>query len=371
MIKVLQVITSLEGGGGVQMFLKNYHKYIDKNKIKFDFIVYGDKIGELESYFEKYGSKIYHVPPKTKSLFKSLYQTNNIIKNGKYDVVHVHQDIMSIFPIYFAKKANINLRIAHAHNAFKSNNKFKVFIHKILLSSLEKNSNYWAACGKEAAIDLWGKKNVDSGKVNIINNAIDLERFRFNDDVRNQIREKLEIKDKFVIGNVGRLSHQKNHKFIIEIFKHIYNVEKNTVLLLVGNGELEYEIRNQVKEFGLEENVRFLGLRNDIDKILQGMDIFLLPSKFEGLPIVLVEAQACGVRCVVSDVVTKEIDITNKIDYISLNEEVKIWSDKILSYKDNKDNRDKVLNIIKKAGFDIIEEAKNLEKVYESYNNYI
>lgn len=368
MIKVLQVITSLEGGGGVQMLLKNYHKYIDKDKIIFDFIVYGDKIGELESYFESYGSKVYHIPPKTKSLIKSLYQMRKIIKNGGYNVVHVHQDIMSVFPIYFAKKAKVDLRIAHAHNAFKSSNKIKIFIHKVLIVFLKKYSNYWSACGKEAAVDLWGKENVSLGNINIINNAIDVNKFIFNEGIRTEIRKELMVENKFVIGNIGRLSEQKNHKFIIDIFKNINDIDKETILLLVGKGELESEVREEVKKLGLENNVRFLGLRNDIDKILQGIDVFLLPSKFEGLPIALVEAQSSDLPCVVSDVVTKEVKITDKVEYMSLDKDAKAWAKKILSYKNNK--RYDTSKLIKKVGFDISEQAKSLENLYKSHRSY-
>lgn len=368
MIKVLQVITSLEGGGGVQMLLRNYHKYINKDKIIFDFIVYGDEIGELESYFKSYGSKIYHIPPKTKSLIKSLSQMRKIIKSGNYDVVHAHQDIMSIFPIYFAKKAKINLRIAHAHSAFKSNNKIKKLIHKVLLVLLEKYSNYWAACGKEAAMDLWGKENISLGNINIINNAIDVNNFKFNNDIRKEIRKELGVENKFVIGNIGRFIDVKNHKFIIEVFKHVSDMDKEAILLLVGKGELESEVRNQVKKLGLEQNVKFLGLRNDIDKILQGIDVFLLPSKFEGVPIALIEAQASDLTCLVSDVVTKEVKITDKVEYMSLDKDAKAWAEKILSYKCNK--RYDTSKLIKKVGFDISEQAKSLENLYKSHRSY-
>ena len=363
MIRVLQVVSSLEGCGGVQMLLKNYYKYMDRNEIKFDFIVHGENIGELEKYFKDNGSNIFHITPKSESLYKNLKEMNSIIKKGNYDIVHAHQDIMSIFPMYFAKKSKVKMRIAHSHLAIENQKLIRKLVDKVLKRLLKIYSTEWWACGKEAGKCLWGEKAVETGKVYIMNNAIEIEKFKFDLNIRSKIRKELNLCNKFVIGHIGRFTYQKNHELVIEIFNEVYKTNQDAILLLIGTGELEERIKEQVERLKLSNAVVFLGVRSDIENIMQAMDILLLPSRYEGLPVVLVEAQTSGLRSFVSNKITKEIKITDKVEYMNLYDKPKQWANKILSYN-RPYERNNDSNMIREYGFDIITQAKELESIY-------
>lgn len=362
MTKILHVVSSLDGGG-VENLLLNYYKNMDRSNIKFDFIVHGKRRGVLEPIFTEYNSDIYHIPSKHESLFKNLASIRKIIKNGDYDVVHAHQGIMSVFPMYYAKKAGVNARIAHSHLAHRDKSIFIKIINRILFFFLKRYSNYWFACGLDAGRSLWGNKAVENGQIMIMKNAIDIEKFIFNPTIRRKKRQELAIEEKFVIGNVGRFTYQKNHQYLIKVFYELYKKNKDSILILVGDGELQNDIRNQVRDYGLTNVVRFLGVRNDVNELLQAMDVFLLPSRFEGLPVVLVEAQAAALKSFVSSTVTREIKCTDLLEYISLDKSPQYWAEKILEYKQGY-RRENLSEIIKEKGYDVRLQAKKMEKFY-------
>lgn len=368
MIKVLHVVSSL-GSGGVGHLLLNYYKNMDRNKIKFDFIVHTKERGILEPIFESYNSSIYHVPSKHESFFGNLKSIKEIIANGNYNVVHAHQGIMSFFPIYYAKKAGVKKRIAHSHEARTTTNISKKLIHNILKPFLKRYSNYWFACGIDAGKILWGEDALKNGQVYIMKNAIDIKRFKFCSDVREKKRKELGIEKEFVIGNVGRFEYPKNHEYLIKIFNEVYKKYKNAVLLLIGDGQLEGVVKKQVENYGLTDAVKFLGVRNDVNELLQAMDIFLLPSRWEGLPVVLVEAQAAGLKSLVSDTVTMEVKCTNLLEYISLEKSPQYWANEILKYKNGYERISRI-GQLSEAGYNIQDEVKKMEKFYcEICNN--
>jgi glycosyltransferase involved in cell wall biosynthesis len=367
MIRVLHILSTLHVGG-VENLLLNYYKAMDREKYHFDFIVHGEKKGAIEPFFEKMNSKVFHIPPKHESFFRNLKSMRDIIKNGNYSVVHVHQGVMSVFPLFFAKKSGVSIRIAHSHIAFKEESIFSKLINKFLILFLKKFSTHWFACGIDAGKSLWGKDAVQQGKVYIMKNAIDIEKFKFNKKIRNEIREELGIEGKFVIGHIGRFTYQKNHEFLIRIFKEVYDKKKNTVLLLIGKGELEDDVKRQIQDLGLTEEVKFLGFRSDVSSLYQAMDIFILPSRYEGLPVVLVETQSAGIKSIVSDTITKEVQFTNLIDYISLQKLPKFWANKVLNNYGEYERKNISQEIIN-SGYDIKKEAKKLELIYASYEN--
>lgn len=364
MIRVLHIVPALIGGG-VENLLLNYYSHMDRDKFKFDFIVHGENIGVLESTFESLNSKIYHIPTKHESFFKNLKAMKQIIMDGNYDVVHAHQGTVGVFPMYYAKKAGVKVRITHSHIAYVKKNFFEKIIDIILLPFLKRYSTHWFACGLDAGRFLWGDKAVEKGKVIVMKNAIEIDKFTFNADLRNRKRKKLGVNDKFVIGNVGRFSYQKNHEFLIKVFSEIYKINNNAILLLVGGGELEGDIREQVKNLGLSEAVKFLGIRNDVHELLQAMDVFLLPSRYEGLGIVYIEAQAAGLVTFGSDVVVpKEAKVTDLMYFIPLEKPAEYWAQKVLEHSDGYERRN-TSEKIEKCGFDIRKEAKKLEEIYE------
>jgi glycosyltransferase involved in cell wall biosynthesis len=363
MIRVLHVLSSLNGGG-VENLLLNYYKNMKKGDIKFDFIVQGNDKGLLEPIFEELNSKVYHIPSKHDSLLNNLSSMKSIISNGNYDVVHAHQGVMSVFPLYYAYKAGVDIRIAHSHLAYIKKSIFRRQIDNMLKVFLKKYSNYWFACSLDAGKSLWGERAVKNNKVYIMKNAINIDKFTYNWENRSRKRKELKVEDRFVIGSIGRFTYQKNHKYLIEIFNEVYKRESNTVLLLVGTGELENEIKEQVKKLGLKDAVKFLGVRTDVHEIMQAMDIFLLPSRYEGLGIVYVEAQASGLVTFASDkVVPSEAKSSELMHFVSLQRSPQYWANEILKYKYEYVRKDMSCEI-KKNGYDVKQEAQKLEDFY-------
>lgn len=365
MIKILHVVPAL-GSGGIEKIIYDYYLHLNRDKFRFDFIVYGDEVGKLEKEFLKMGSNVYHIPPKKKSIYKSLSQMKKIILNGGYDVIHAHQQETGIFPIYYARKANIKTRITHSHIAFREENKLEKLIYKIINPILKHMTTHYFACGLDAGRFLWGNDLVQKNKVFIMNNAIDVKRFEFNQSLRQSIRKSLNIDNKLVIGNVGRFSFQKNHEFLIKIFYEIYKSNKDSVLLLVGEGELEGKVRNLVNSLGIESAVKFVGYSDKIYELLQAMDVFVLPSRYEGLPIAIVESQASGLYSIVSENITKQVKLTDLVHYIPLSETPKYWSEYILNNINMEVKRNRYSDEIIKKGYDINKTVKQLEEIYMS-----
>ena len=225
-------------------------------------------------------------------------------------------------------------------------------------------ATYFLACSNEAADFLFGSQ-IPREKIKIFHNALDIDRYTYDGEKREAVRSKLNMANKFVIGNVGRLSYQKNHEFLIDIFYEVQKKVDNAVLMLIGEGELESKIREKAYKYGIMEKVLFLGMKNNVEDYLQAMDIFVFPTRFEGLPNVLVEAQAAGLKCLCSANVTKEVKLTDNVMFLDLEKEK--WVDKILQYSDGY-KRVKTDEQIRAAGYDIRCEIKELEEIYSSVN---
>lgn len=358
LIRVLQVVTHMNRGG-LETMLMNYYRNIDRTKVQFDFLTHRPE-NEKKDYDDEIrslGGKIYHMPvlnPFSRNYMKSL---DEFFKEHKeYKIVHSHLDCLSAYPLKMAKKNGVPVRIAHSHNTSQEKN-LKYLIKDYSKKQIPKYATHLFACGREAGEWMFGKH-----KFQIMNNAIDAKKFIYNEEVRKQKRQELGIEGKFVIGHVGRFNLQKNHEFLIRCFKDFAKSNKDAILILIGNGELQDKIRQQVKEYQIEDQVKFLGLREDIPQLLQAIDLFLFPSLFEGLPVTLVEAQAAGLPCVISDTITDEIMITDAISKVSLESDLKKWNQAILKYKDMK--RRNTMSEIEAHGFDIEKNARWLEEFY-------
>lgn len=221
MIKVLHIVPFLDSGG-IENLLLSYYKNMSREEIRFDFIVHGEFIGSLELDFKQMNSKVYHIPTKRQDMKKNLSLMKKVISNGNYDVVHSHQGIVSVFPMYYAKKFNVKKRITHSHTTSAENNKLQKIMNLLFSPFLKRYTTDFFACGVDAGNYLWGKRIVENNKLFVMKNSIDLKKFIFNRATRDKLRRELNIEDKFVIGTVGRLTHQKNHKFLIEVFNEIY-----------------------------------------------------------------------------------------------------------------------------------------------------
>lgn len=361
MIKILHVVSGLDGGG-VETMLYNYYMNMDHSNIRFDFIVHDLNIGMLEEKFTELGCRIYHVTPKKISFIKNAKEIYKIIKEGDYDIVHSHQNTSSFLPLILAKIIKVNVRIAHSHVGYTKESivqRTSRYPFKLLTKLF---STDWFACSSIAGKWLFGNKRTIKDFF-IIKNAIDLEKFKYNEDIRKAVRSELRWEDKFVIGNVARFYPEKNHTLLINIFKEIHTVCPNAVLALIGGEGQEEKIRNMVSSLGLTDNVKFLGVRNDVHRLMQAMDVFILPSKFEGFGMVFIEAQAASLKTYASNAVPNETKITDLIEYISLEKSAEFWAEKVLSTY-GKNNRKQYNQSIYDSGFDIKSEASKLTKIY-------
>lgn len=366
-IKVAQSVTRLEFGG-VESILLNYISHMDRDKFDFHVITQDINVDDCIKQFEDNGIKVHIVTHKNKSILKNFSDLRKLMKKEKFDIVHSHMTLTNFTVLFFAKLAGTKVRISHSHNAFKTNNKIKKFVWGILKVVNKVCANIYATCGYDAGVFMFGKKNMDNGKVYMMNNAIDLEKFQYNKEIRKKIRQKYNINDEICIGHIGRFMEQKNHLYLIDIFSEFLKIHPTAKLMLVGSGELKENVEKYVKEKNIEKSVIFTGNITNTNECYQAMDIFVLPSLFEGLPVVSVEAQTADLKCLVSDKVDKRCAITDNIEFYSIENSPEDWANKIDSMLGVERNTD-VLNDIRKAHYDILTEAKELENLYEKECN--
>ena len=299
-IRIAQIIGKWNGGG-VESVVMNYYRHIDRNRFQFDFIIDEDSRNVPIEKIEKLGGRIIFVPPYQKP-FKYIRALKKVFKENKYRIVHSHINTLSVFPLYAAKKVGVKVRIAHSHSTTNKKEPLRNFLKNFLRLFSKKYATDYFACSELAGRYQFGNKAFDQGKVTIIHNAIDIEKFKPNKKIREEIRKEFGAKeDTLVIGHVGRFVKTKNHKFLVNIFNEVHKQNPNSILVLAGEGPLLLQTINQVKKLGLEKSVKFLGQRKDIEKVYQAMDVFCLPSLYEGFGMVALEAQVAGIKCICSE----------------------------------------------------------------------
>lgn len=361
MIRILHVLSSLDAGG-VEKLLQNYYARINREQFHFDFIVHGRRKGMLEDYFREQGSRIFHVVPKSLNPVRNFLQMKRIIRSGNYDALHCHQDAMSAVPLYLAARKGVPVRIAHSHVADVPRKKL---VKRSLKGVLKMSATHYMACSRSAGTWLFGERIVDGARFRVLNNAIDERPFLFRMDIRQQVRKELGIGAKFVVGSVSRFTFEKNHEFLLEIFGEVLKREPEAVLLLVGDGPLKSKILSRAGQMGIGEHIIFLGVRQDVGRLMQAMDVLVLPSRYEGFGIVLLEAQVSGLPCFVSrHVVPAEGNVTGEVEYISLKQAAGVWAERILRRRDAE--RHDNSQIIRNGGYEIGSAAAALEEYYLS-----
>ena len=356
-------------GGGVEAVTINYYRNIDKNKVQLDFICDEDSTNIPYEEIERMGGKVIIIPSYSKP-FKYHKALKRVLKEGNYKIIHSNINTLSVFSLFAAKCAGVPVRIAHSHSTTNKKEKKKNLMKQVLRPFSKVFATDYMCCSELAGRWLFGNKEYDKGNVYLLNNAIDLDKFKYNESLRKKKRKELGIKDDtLVIGPIGRFVAQKNHDFLIDIFNEIHKKNNNSILLLAGQGPLIEDIKNKVKELNLDDNVKFLGQRNDANELYQAFDVFLLPSLYEGLPVVGVEAQAAGLLCYLSDDMTKETKVLDITKFMSLNNMPKEWADNILDDVKKYKRIDTSKEMTAK-NFNIKEEAKKLEEYYLNlYNN--
>ena len=316
-----------------------------------------------EGFGPKIGGKIFHSTPKTKNFFKSFKAIKETVKNEKYNcVMRISEHSLSTFDLLAARLGGAKHLVYRSNNSATGGGKVNQILHVIFKWLAITIPTLKIAPSTEAAEFMFGKNCVKRKQAIIIKNAIAVEDFVFDYKRRNMIRKELNIADEeFVIGHVGRFANQKNHKFLIDIFSEIVKKRENSTLILVGKGELQEDIKRKIESLGLTNKVIFTGVRSDVPDIMMAMDVFILPSFFEGLPNTVVEAQATGLRCLVSDSVTKEVGFTDLVEFLSLELEAGDWANNALQYQTGYERRNMKKEFIKN-GYDISSTAKLFEK---------
>ncbi|MDU2354184.1 MAG: glycosyltransferase family 1 protein [Anaerococcus sp.] len=357
-IRILHVLGRTDIGGAESLVMSIYRN-IDREKIQFDFAIHTDDRCDFDDEIESLGGRIYHLPRyKVYNHLRYINAWKNLFKNNNFHAVHGHMNSTASIYLNIAKKRGIST-ISHIHNV-NGEDGLKSLIKNISKRNISKVADYKFACSQEAGRRMYGSNSND---FKIINNGVEVDKFLFNKYVRNEKRIELGIKNnEILIGHVGNYRPVKNHRFLVEIFNNIFNEDENYKLALVGSG-VEEKVRDYIDDKA-KNNVLFLGSRSDVNELLQAFDIFILPSNYEGLGLVLIEAQAAGLQCYVSNKVPQDAKITNNIKYIPIDSKnsVKIWSEEILNNSIIK--RNNMINEIKTSGYDIACVAKKLERFY-------
>lgn len=367
-IRVLQSMGSL-GLGGTEMFVMNFFRHINKDKFQVDFLVYDSRDDFREEVLDS-GSKIYLCPyrkgRKIKRFYQNMKYVHQILSQNQYDIIHCHSCsflgiLCGVLPAKRSKEIKI---ISHSHSAGSGETKgLKKGIQHFLKFLICNSVDLGFACSDLAGNSKYTRNFIEGNKFVILHNAIDIERYRFNDKNRLEIRKEYNWLNHFVIGNVGRLSEEKNQKRLIYIFSYIYQHRPDARLLIVGGGELEKDLQNQVKIMGLDKAVIFTGSVRDVERYYSSMDVFVMTSHFEGLPFTAIEAQVNGLKCVFSDCITKMVDITGEADFLSLTESDKSWAESILRLSGERCHETVLGRVCQ--DYDLEKECKKLEKYYE------
>lgn len=350
---------------GTETFMLNVVRTSDKKRFHYDFLVFRPTINQYRDEAERLGCIFYSLPPRYKSPVNYIKGLDYFFKTHakEYNVIHWCGGVVSsIAPLWFAHKYKIMNIIVHSHSSSCSSFHSRL-CHHLFRHLLPVCCTNFFACSTQASKFFFGSKNAV-----IIKNGIDLKKYEFNEDIRNLYRKELGIAaGTFVLGHVGRFEKVKNHSFLIEIFNEVLKKKENSALILIGKGPLEASIKEEVKKIGIESKVMFIGERNDVDRCMQAMDFFVMPSLYEGLPFVLVEAQAASLPCAISDTINNDAVICPSTRRITLRQNAAEWAEEILKVSEitvRKNTNDYLIE----NGFSIIDTVEYLECVYSQKN---
>lgn len=360
-IRILHMIGSLNIGGSQSMVM-NLYRNIDRNKVQFDFII--DHPTELffAEEIKKLGGRIYCMPSfNGRNIVKVINKWKEFfVEHNEYKIVHSHIRSYAALYIPIAKRSGL-VTIIHSHST-SSGNGIKGFVKSVLQYPLRYQADYFFGCSREAGEWLFGKRVINGNRYFMIQNAVDIEKYQFNSEVRNRYRMDLNVEaDAIVFAHVGRFHPAKNHIFLLEVFAAVHSIYMNSILVLVGDGDLRSEIEHKISVLHLESSVRLLGNRSDVSNLLQAADCFLFPSKWEGLPVTVIEAQAAGLPCLISSNVTEDAFISALAMKIPIVNGIECWVDAIL----NTDfSRKDVSSQIIQSGFDAKTVAEWMSNFY-------
>lgn len=370
MKRVLHVVMGMDRGG-IETFIMNVYRKIDRRKVQFDFLVHTKEKKSYDDEILGLGGRIYSVSPRSQGVLKNRRELLQFFNEHKeYDVVHQHVSSLTyVEPLRIAQRLGVPVRIIHGHSTKQGGYHIHKFIHHLNQLSIEKLSTHYFACSEAVALWMYGKNQRKKNTYFIVKNGIDAQSFIYDEKLRGLARKKYNVSSNVVLGHVGRFSYPKNHEFIIEVFEAVKKLDERASLLLVGDGRLRSQIADKVKAKGLHESVVFTGVISDIPAVLNAMDVFLFPSRYEGLGMAAIEAQATGLPCFVSTEVPEEVAITDNVMRIPLGKSPSEWAQEILkcrSVYERKSETDKVIT----SGYDVNEVTRWLEELYLGSDEY-
>lgn len=338
--------------GGAETFLMKMYRGFDHSKYQMDFAV--AERGVYDKEIKSLGGRIFRITPKSKGIIKNFNDIRKIVKKYHYNsVLRVSQNSLSALELFASKLGGAKIRAYRSSNSSTVNGtKKEKLVHKACMWMPKIFANVRFAPSTKAAEFMFGKRCIQKGKAFIINNGLDLKIYKYSTKSRKKIRNELGLTDEFIVGHIGRFNQQKNHKFLIQIFAKIKKMRSDAVLVLCGKGEKQKEIEEQVKKLDLVDSVKFLGVRRDIPDVLSAMDVFVFPSFYEGMPNTVIEAQATGLPCLISDTITKEAMITDLVHFEPL-KNAEHWGKKTLMLVNNNQERLKYNREMRERHYDI------------------
>lgn len=361
-IRILHVLGRLDRGGAETMVM-NLYRNIDRSKIQFDFVIHTREKCDYNDEIYKLGGKIYNIPRyygKNHYSYKKAWR-DFFSSHTEYKVIHGHMRSTASIYLRIAKRYGLKT-IAHSHSTASRGNIIDQLVKNMMQFPIRFIADYLFACSMEAGEWLFGKSAVKKDNYKIIKNAIDAQKYQFSISIRNRIRKYLNVESKFVIGHVGSFTYPKNHKYLLRVFRDFLEQNKHAILLLIGEGELKPEIERDIQMLGLEDKVIMTGSVSNVNDYLHGMDFFVFPSLFEGLGIAVIEAQASGLPCIVSDKVPEEALITEMVEIMPIDSSKK-WANTIFNKKTINKREDTLTSIVR-HGYDIKDQVQNLQSIY-------
>lgn len=363
MCKKVLVFGMTDNPGGMESCVMNYYRNIDRNKVHFDFLCNWEYM-VFEKEVRENGSKVYTIPQKSRNYkaYKNAMTAFFSEHAGEYDVFWYNTcTLTNIDYLIYAKRYGIKKRIIHAHNSGNETSLIRGFLHYANKMRIGFYATDFWSCSMAASRYFFYKKQIQSSRHKLVKNAICTDKYKYDIQTRRKLREIFGVEDKYIIGHVGRFQYQKNHEFLIDIFEAYSKMNDNAHLLLVGQGENQENIRNKVKALGLEDKVTFTGVRMDVNELFQAMDVFVFPSRFEGLGMVLIEAQTAGLKCLTSkDKVPYEVNVTGRVEFEVLDDNPGEWAYHIDRIQKQPCDRKSCLNLVVAAGYDISLEAEKV-----------
>jgi len=370
MLRVLHYVGKMDRGG-METLIMNIYRNIDRSKIQFDFAIHGDRNGDFEDEILELGGKFYRFPIMRKNPITYRYAWRKFWKEhaNVYTAFHFHTNsLANIIAFEEAFRSGVRMRIVHSHSSSSNKGKLQstnIFLHKLHRNRIKRIATNLFACSNEASQWLFGGNKLGDKRVLLLKNGVDVNRFKFNQAIRDQMRLNLGLQEKKVIGHIGSFINVKNHEFLLDIIDNAHKKNPNIRAIFIGDGLLRTHLTTIVKSRKLESIVQFLGVRKDVSNLLSAMDLFIFPSLYEGLPVSLVEVQANGLPALVSDSITNNVKINNNIEYISLHKGTEYWSQRALIRLESDKHSTDVQSLIE-AGFDISDTVDEYVNILQS-----